>query len=117
MENVFLPDEIPKGDYHHPSGFNCRSYCIITCYSSFPYIVGFSNNYNVSPPSGSMQSQGVPSNDVTAETAKPSDNELLIQIREQLEYYFSKDNISSDKYLRKSCTYSTNFSLFNKCIS
>lgn len=105
-ENVFLPDVIEKGNFHHPppGDFKCTFTVrlLLQCGFLFTGVVSFANNFNVSPPSGGvvlMQSQGVPSND---ETTKPSDDELLIQIREQLEYYFSKDNISSDKYLCES---------------
>ena len=47
-----------------------------------------------------VQSEGIPSNSHTPQTSPPPlGTDLLTVLRQQLEYYFSKDNLSTDKYL------------------
>ena len=47
-----------------------------------------------------VQSEGIPSNSHTPQTSPPPlGTDLLAVLRQQLEYYFSKDNLSTDKYL------------------
>ena len=78
--------------YHNPIGI--RSPLVINSSSFDVQSVGDSV--------GMVQSQGTPSNgNISLEGSLPTGMELLAMIRQQLEYYFSKDNISSDKYLCK----------------
>lgn len=46
--------------------------------------------------------EGVPASEQTPiSTSPPQEANLLTLLRNQLEYYFSKDNLATDKYLRK----------------
>lgn len=59
----------------------------------------------VSP--GDVQSKGLPSNGVPVSMSPPPPiqrDELKNVLMHQLEYYFSKDNLGTDKYLCKSMT-------------
>lgn len=50
-----------------------------------------------------IPTEGVPSADHTPPPSSPPlvGEDLITQVRTQLEYYFSKDNLSTDKYLRE----------------
>ena len=58
-------------------------------------------------PPEDVQSKGLPSDGVPVSMSPPPPmqrDELKIVLMHQLEYYFSKDNLGSDKYLCKSTT-------------
>ena len=87
------------------------SSCIIIIIITVAFLTGISvGSSNISPPGSSHD------NDPLMDSYKPSNEaELLGLVRQQLEYYFSKDNISADKYLCKSNLFKNYYRLISLC--
>ena len=85
-----------------PSCASHMFHCVHLC-SSHVYMAGSAKPLIILP----VQSQGVPTSGAfplgrtnpTSPAAMPQGEELKHILLQQLEYYFSKDNLSSDKYL------------------
>ena len=72
-------------------------------------------------PVGNIQSKGLPSNGVlgNGQVSPPplQTEELKATLMQQVEYYFSKDNLATDKYLCKCMRYCLELCSKECCIS